>query len=497
MNSKRALFLLGISAIFVLSSCSGLKTAVCTTNCTVSGNASLTISLYDTPPTGTSVLNFTLPIAGISLTPSSSSGSPQPVTTVTSSVEVTRLQSDSAIIVDQASVPAADYTAINVTLGPTSTTNNLFINTSGSTIAYGTHSCVNGAICALPVGAIYTISVPLTLNLSANQNQWIGLDFNLNKAITSSSGITVDFSQTGVLAATTTTRTGIPSGSVDTLEDFTGVVTAYTAGSSITVKSAIRGVSLTALLSTNTEYDLAPSSYSLCQGAASACVTVGSTVSVDAVVSSGGTFTATEVDLLDATAVDEVEGIIYPTTTAGEFGMVLADDEVSASGNATLSAGTYGSGVLLTINATNYSVDTKTLSSQLSQPVVGFSSGSDLLGGQVVRAQISGISKDNNGNITATANNMLLRYSRLSGTLNSVAGSAFTVASLPGYIYALNTSLSSTPQVYTYLGLTAFDGISGLSDPTLQAGTTTVSIRALYLNSPATYPFQAAKVRVP
>lgn len=494
MNSKRALFLLGITAVFLLTSCSGQKN-VCTVNCGGGGNAQLTISLFDTPPTGTNVLSFTLPIAGITLTPSTSGGSPQPVTTALSSVEVTRLQSDSAVIADQASVPAADYTAISVALGPTSSTNNLFINTSGSTITYGTHSCVNGAICALPVGAVYTISIPLTLNLSANQNQWIGLDFNLNKAITSSSGISVDFSQTGVLTATTTTRTGIPSGSADTLEDFTGVVTAYTAGSSITVRSDIRGASLTASLTTNTEYDLAPVSYGQCQGTALACVTVGSTVSMDTVVSSGGTFTATEIDVLDAVAVDEVEGIIYPTQTAGEFGMVLAD-KVSASGNATLSAATstYGSSVLLTLNANNYSVDTKTLSSQFSGNI-GFTDSGDLLGGQVVRAQITGISTDINGNITASANNMLLRYSRLSGTLNSVAGNVFTVASLPGYIYALNTLLSSTPQVNTYPGLTAFDGITGLSDATLQ---TTVSMRALYLNpQKATYPFQAAKVRVP
>jgi len=495
MNSKRALFLLGITAVFLFTSCSGQKN-VCTVNCGGGGNAQLTISLFDTPPTGTNVLSFTLPIAGISLTPSA--GSPQPVTTALSSVEVTRLQSDSAVIADQASVPAADYTAISVALGPTSSTNNLFINTSGSTITYGTHSCVNGAICALPVGAVYTISIPLTLNLSANQNQWIGLDFNLNKAITSSSGISVDFSQTGVLTATTTTRTGVPSGSVDTLEDFTGVVTAYTAGSSITVRSDIRGASLTASLSTNTEYDLAPSSYSLCQSTASACVTVGSTVSMDTTVSSSGTFTATEVDVLDAVAADEVEGIIYPTQTAGEYGMVLAD-KVSASGNATLSAATatYGSSVLLTLNATNYSVDTKTLSSQLSAPA-GFSGSGDLLGGQVVRAQITGISTDNSGNITASANNLLLRYSRLSGTLNSVAGNVFTVASLPGYIYALNTSLSSTPQVNTYPGLTVFDGITGLTDSSIVPGTTSVSFRALYLNpQKATYPFQAAKVRVP
>jgi len=416
------------------------------------------------------------------------------VATVTSSVEVTRLQSDSAVIVDQGSVAAGQYSAIAVTLGPTSSTNNLFINTSGSTITYGTKSCLNGAVCDLPIGAVFTVTIPLSLNLSANQNQWIGLDFNLNKAITSSNGISVDFSQTGVLTATTTTRTGIPSGSVDTLEDFTGVVTAYTAGSSITVKSAIRGTSLTASLSTSTEYDMAPVNYSNCSGGtATGCVNVGSTVSMDTVVSSGGTFTATEIDVLDATAVDEVEGIIYPTSSQGVFGMILAD-KVSATGNATLSAGIYGSGVLLTLSATNYSVDTKTLSSQLLAPA-GFSGSGDLLGGQVVRAQITGISADNNGNITATANNMLLRYSRLSGTVNLVSGNSFSISGLPSYVYALNTSLSSTPQVYTYPTLTAFDGITGLSDSTFPGAS--VSIRALYLNYPkATYPFQAAKVRV-
>jgi len=102
---------------------------------------------------------------------------------------------------------------------------------------------------------------------------------------------------------------------------------------------------------------------------------------------------------------------------------------------------------LLTLNATNYSVDTKTLSTQLSQPVVGFSSGSDLLGGQVVRAQISGISTDNNGNITATANNMLPSlFSAFRARSTRLREAPFTVAALPGYINALNTSLSSTPR---------------------------------------------------
>jgi hypothetical protein len=493
MKSKWYLGLLATFSITLLTSCSGMHTP-CVTNCG-GGNASLTISIFDVPPIGADVLSFTLPIAGISLTPSS--GSPVSVPTSVSSVEVTRLQTDSTVIVDQASVAAASYTGINVTIGPTSSTNNLFVNTSGSTITSSAGSCLNGSICALPVGAIFTVSIPLSLNLTDGQNQWIGLDFNLNRAITSTNGISVDFSQTGVLTATTTTRIGIPAGGADTMEDFIGVVTSYTPNSSITVKSGTNGVSLTATLTSNTEYDLAPVNYSNCSGTAAACLAVGSTVSMDTVFSSAGNFTATEIDVLDAAAVDEVEGTILPTITPGTVQLVIAD-KVSASGNATLAASTttWGTIIFLTATTPNFSVDTKTLSSQLSNPV-GFAGSGDLLAGQVVRAQVTNVVSASGG-ITAIANNVLLRYSRLTGTVNNVTGNVFTIANLPNYVYVLNSTLStSAAQVLTYPGLTAFDGITSISDTTFQPPTV-VSIRTLYLNSPpAQYPFQAGKVRVP
>ncbi len=476
-------------AVAMLNSCSGKSNNGCLTNCG-GGNANLTISFQDTPPTGTNVLSFTLPIAGISLTPST--GSPAPVAVAISSVEVTRLQSDSIVIVDQASVPAAGYTAIAVTIGPTtSSTHNVFINTSGSTITSSAGSCLNGTVCDLPLGAIATITIPLSLNLSANQNQWIGLDFNLNKAITSTgNNISVDFTQAGVMTATTSTRTGIPSGSVDTLEDFVGVVSTVS-GTSITVQSGTSGASLTAAINSGTEIDIAPVNYSQCSGSAAACLKPGSTVSIDALVSSSGTFTATEIDVLDAVAVDEVEGIIYPTKTAGVFGMILADKSAVTSSALSASAVTYGSGILLTLGNGNYSVDTKTLSSQLAAPT-GFSGSGDLLAGQVVRAQVTGISTDISGNVTAIANDILLRYSRLSGKVNSISGNTFTftAGSLPSYVPAS----TGTPQTLTYPTLTAFDGITGLSDPAFQGAS--ASIRALYLNNSQT-PFQAAKVRVP
>jgi len=439
------------------------------------------------------LLSFTLPVAGISLTPAS--GSPVTVGTTASSFEVTHLQTESALLADAVSVPAGSYTALSVTLGPTSATSNVFINTSGSTIGWTTGSggsCLNGAVCFLPAGAIFTVSIPMTITLSGNQNQWVGLDLNLNNAVTTTGGLSVDFSQTGVLTAVTTTRTGIPSPAVDTIEDFVGAVTAYTSGSSITVKSGISGQTITAALTSSTEYD-SPSSpdnaYSNCT-AAPTCIAIGSTVSIDAQLNPSGTLTATEVDVLDVTAVDEVEGVIYPTATPNVYGLILAD-KISATGNAVLASTTttYGSGVFLNVTNANYFVDTKTLSIALPSPI-GFP-GTGLLAGQVVRAQVTNVLSTNAG-ITATAANLLLRWSRLTGTVNAAANPNFNFTP-PSYITTLDTGLGTSPLAYTYIGYTAFDGITDASGINVSS---TVSIRTLLLNN--TLPtFAVAKVRVP
>jgi len=63
----------------------------------------------------------------------------------------------------------------------------------------------------MPSGAATTIQVPISLTLVENQNQWVGLDFNLRNAITTTNGITVDFNQPNVMTATTTPRVGIPA----------------------------------------------------------------------------------------------------------------------------------------------------------------------------------------------------------------------------------------------------------------------------------------------
>lgn len=483
----KALFLLTLSAALLLASCSGLKNGGCSTGCNAR-NANLSISLFDLPPAGVSILSFTLPIAGISLTPSTGSAVTVPITPT--SYEMTRLQTDSTLVGLRLSVPAGTYTSINVTVTASS---GVYFNTSGAAIG----ACNNGAVCPMPSGAATTIQVPISLTLAENQNQWVGLDFNLANAITTTNGITVDFNQPKVLTATTTVRTGIPSGSVETIEDFIGVVTAASP-SSITVTSGITGNSMTAAVSSSTEFDLAPVAYSNCQGTATACLQNGSTVSLDAALSSSGTLTATEIDVLNAVAVDEVEGTIYPTGVTNQVGLIIADKvAITATTPLASSSTTYGTGIFLTVDSgTTYTVDTKTLSSQpgFAATVDALFSGSgSLLAGQTVRVQLSNIISGTNG-ISATAKNVLLRWSRLRGTVNSVAAPTFTLANIPDYINTLNPTLSLTPQVMTYPNATVFDGItdiSGLSATTSQLA----SIRALYLNGAP--PFQAAKVRVP
>ena len=491
MKSKCLLLPLAFAAVLALTSCSGSNHS-CTTNCT--SNATVNVTLFDIPPTGMTVLSYSLPIVGISLTPST--GSPVSIYSPTTIVptELTRLQTESALLAMGVQVAAGTYTAINVTLA---TSGGVFVNASSSVL---NSTCAVGAVCLLSGGAATTVSIPVKLTLNGGQTSWIGLDVNLNNAITTPTAATVavDFTQANTFTATTTPRVGTPSGAFDTIGDFIGTVTALS-NTSITVQNTISGQSLTATLSAATQFDAAPSTYSNCSSGAS-CIAKGSVVSMDAALTTSSTLTATEIDVLDAAATDEVEGVIYPTTTAGIIGMILAD-KISTGASSTLGAATttYGTGIFVGASPTiNFVIDTKNLTNNPGIPPIGFSGSGDLLAGQQIRAHVTGVATVTSSGIAtiqATATNVLLRWSRISGSINTASLNLFTMTGIPQYISRLNTTLSLTPLVTTYTNGTLFDGVTGTTDPNFAVGKP-VAIRALYLNNPA-QPFQAAKVRVP
>ena len=492
MNPRKYLVFAVLVAAVSLSSCSGVKNR-CVTNCVVNGDALLSVSISDTPPANTTVVSFTLPIVGISLT--SSSGSQVSVfsTGTAANFELTRLQSDSDVVVTNASVAAGTYTAVNVTVGAASGT---FINNSGAAVG----SCAAGTpfrVCAIPNGVTTTITFTFpagsALVLNNGAHQWLDLDFNYNNAIVTTSGIGIDMQQSGVLTASTTVPTGIPSGDFANVDDFTGRVTAVST-SSITLSSTVRG-SLTATINGSTQvFD--PQSPAQCSGGATlACIQVGSIISLQGVLTNTGVIVATSLDVIDSskTPVDEVEGTIYPSNCNGgsNFGMILSDSSITTGGSP-LASSSFGTGICLTISPTATSaVDFGILTGQPGLPATngGFSTVGDLLAGQTIRAKVTGAATGTNG-INATATALILRFSRLTGTVGTVSGPVFGINGLPTYI----TAFTVPPSVQTYTNATLFEGAANAGG--LASGGT-VSISALFYN-PIGGPvqaLQAAKVR--
>lgn len=487
MNSKRALLLLGISAIFALTSCSGLNN-VCTVNCGGGGggggNANVTLTLSDTPPAGALFLNFNLPISSISLTPSGGGADVNLLSTPTT-YETTHLQSDSTLI-GTTQVAAGTYTTLNV-----------FVSLSPSSVWYNGSSgallgCNAGQVCNLSGGAPGKLSVDLTkvfstsgLVLTADENLGINLDFNLNNAISTTSGITLDLTLPNVFTATALPRTNQDAGTLDTIQDFTGIVTAKTI-STLTVKSPSRGTQVFNLGS-GTTYTEGPSLPTQCSGGASlSCITVNSTVSVDADVTTTGTLTATVVDILDVTAVDEVEGTVYPTSTAGIYGLIVSDTAV-ASGNTTLTGLGPGFAIYVTMNSSPlFTIDLKNL------PISSSAGFSGLTMGQQVRFQVASVGTFS-GRTELIASTAILRFTRLTALVGSNAPTG-TVFSLDNAsINPFYGSFLTQPQVQTYSPQTIIDGVSGVSS--LTAGQS-VSISTLFLNpTQATPAFLATKVR--
>src|SRR6184192_556167 len=473
MNLRNVLTVTLLLAAFSLTSCSGAKTSGGGSG----GKASVSLSISDSAPANTAIMSFTLPVLGVTLTPSGG-GSAVSVVSSTANFELTRLQSDSALVAANVSVAAASYTAVNVTVSAPSA---VLFNGSGAAIG----SCANAAVCALQgKAATITFSFPTgaPLVLTANQHQWLGLDFNYNNAIVSATGsITVDVTQPNVLTALTTPLTGVSNGDFANIDDFTGQVTAISS-SSITLKSTVRGSLTDSITSTIPVND--PQSQCTGGGKPLSCIQMGSIVSLQGVLTNTGAVNGTELDIIDASTspVDEAEGTFYANPgCASGFGMILSDSSITSS-SPLVTAG-FGANICLTLgtNAT-FTIDDGILTNQ-GVPTGGFS---NLFAGQTVRAKISNAVSGSNV-INATASGFILRFSRLTATVSSVTTPTFTITGLPAYFAATPTT---TPSVQTYTNATLFEGV-------LSAGQT-ASLSALFLNPQTSQqPFQAAKVRVP
>jgi hypothetical protein len=458
---------------------------------------SLTVTLIagpDSDQAAFTVLAFSAQITGMTLNESSGSAIPLTLTPSPYPVDFNRLITDTAVLGTFNNIPSSTSFA-----SMTMAVSNIALTIANGPTAIG--SCAANTVCQFtpaPSNATITATLfpgGLTNGTSTNINMY--LRANEQVIVTSgATGIAVNFSSTNnnVVGSFFLPRTSSPITGVDLVQDFTGQVTAVSA-TSITVTSGT-GVSLGAAINAATTLDVPQST--LCPSATIlACVTKGTFVSLDASVASGGAITATEIDLLDnaTPAVDSVEGVVFNSNGAGSFNLVVTDKQV-VTGNATLTGAAIGDIFAVTLDTTTsvpFLVDTKNLTT--ASPAVNvslFAGSGDLLPGQTVRLHVkTGTASGSRGsnNQVFTANQVQLRFTRLSGGSGPSSTSILTLANT-NQIYALPTNA----QVQTYSGITQYDnGIMSNSDIGGLGSSNFVAMRALYLRG--TPNFFATMVR--
>jgi len=485
-----------------LLSCSGSsKPPICTSNCG-GGTATLSLTLTAaslTPPPKTNLLSFIVDITSIALTPSTGSAVNIPLNSTAFSVDLTKLQSDSAFLGRSATVPAGSYTSITVSLSNPVVT--FCTQASGATgCAAGSVATISGAAAA-PV--ISTAPFPLTL--AGNQQTGLAIDLDFGPALTinTSQVVTaVNLAALKVLTATSlpSTSSSLTAGQLDFVQDTTGIVTAVDAATqSVTVMTATRG-SLTAGAKSSTVFSPNCSNFNLSL-TFSSCVVQGHVASLDMVLNSDGTFTLLEYDPLATTTGDWIEGILTSTPTSSTQFQIVTNDLVLKTTTSLIGSGlplaSLVNATLVGSPQTPFVVDSK----GLIVPANAFGGGTDtsvLTPGQTVAAHVTAFTPHSSSTLAAASVDLLyLRFTRVTGTVASVAPpNVFTMQTFPPF-FALTTPI--TVQLSSGATSTNFDGVA--SSSSLTTGQT-VSITALYFGPPVgttstPTPFSAAKVRVP
>lgn len=509
MNRDKALFFLLVLAGFSFSSCSGSKTSNgCTSNC---GGATVSVTLVaDTLPANPSILSFKVSIISITLTPTS--GTAQTFTPASPIVvDLMRLQSDTAYLGTISNLPSGTYT-VQVSL---SSPELVFLNDTTSTIMANGVSCATQSTCSVTFA---TVGVPVIGSFSFTANpggqQGFGMDFNLKNAISLSSGtLTVDFAPAapnpGVLTAFTLPRANanLAANQLELIEDFTGVVSIN--ANNITITSPIRGAITGS--AANAFFDASPDGTICPTPATISCAVAGQIASVDAILNSDGTLSIKEFEPLLATQQDFVEGIVYVTPASStQFGIAVTDKVQLANGSL---IGGLNTGSLLTVNLAAgvkpFQVDSKGLAVQNS---FGASYGlfanqittSAIHPGQAVAIHvISPVTAAGPTTLaSATADTVILRWSRLRANVVSASSFAFNVNSLPSY-FRITPSTQEVVQAFL-TGALGGQGVTNLDGVVHNAAGLTVGqpvgLRVLYLQSPtntANPAFFAAKIRQP
>jgi hypothetical protein len=468
----------------LLSSCSGVKQVInCSGTTCVIQNGTVSFVLTATPPNPNSQLSiqaFTATITGITLTPSSGSDVSVPLNATTYIAEFNRVTSDSTIVAAGASVPADTYTQVKISFSAPTVT---FCTQPNA----GVPGCAASTLTSVS-GAAGSASASINLSLGANQQTGIAINVNLGNTLTLS---TQTITAVNLGAANVFTASALPpaagatdlaAGQLSHIDDVLGVVTSAS-GSTLTIHTTTRG-DITATANGSTQYDCLANNFS--------CVQLNGVAIVDTILNTDGTFTLTFYEPVDSGAADIVEGVVtgVPNSVTNQVPIVVTDT-VFASSNSILS-GQINLGDQVVVTYTPAAGNTFTIFSKgLGLPIQSFTSSNNvsaILPGQTISFPATTFIAQSGVTLgSAGAQDIALRYTRITGTITSVALPFFSGNNLPPFF-----GLTLIQEFGTTNGRLSLDGVSTLTGIT---NGSTYSTSALYLGTPSSPQFVAQTVR--
>ncbi len=416
-----------------------------------------TLAVTDQPPSGVTILSFTITVTGAVLQPNNVSVLNAPIT-----LEVTQLQTDTDLLANMDIAPGT-YTDLILTFSNPTVT---FLNQA---VPIGT--CAVGSICQMPeVTSPSTVDFntgALPLTVTSGTPVALLLDFSLNNLL--QPDMTLNLAAPGGFALTQfqNVTTGAILGESG---DVAGVVTSV--GTNQFTFTTLNGISLTAATTSSTQFFF-PSA--TCSANDFTCITTGELISSDLSLLGDGSFQAATVAFEDVSGKTGISGTIVSvnaTANPPTFGIVVRGSAPTPEGI------NIGDQATVTIQPTaTFVVDNDVLS--LASGFT-FASVADLVVGQEVLVRADTVAT---GPDTISTTQIVLRQSEWTANVGAinVGQGTFGLGSLPSlFTTALPTNITSlnvnTFSVTQFLNLTPA-GVGGL------AAQNPVSVKGLIFNT--------------
>jgi hypothetical protein len=412
------------------------------------GNSSVVLAMTDTPPSNVTILSAEVTLTGATLAPGNVS-----LFSGSTTVELTRLQTDVAYIATAANIPAGNYTSVTLAFANPSLT---IENDTASAIG----SCAVGSICTMAPTSTANLSstIPLTaFSLAANTAAGLLVDVNLQNLLTASLG--EDFSAGTSVTSFTPAGAGAPPVGA---EDVVGQAGNLNAASNTFTLSNVTGSYSLKVDSTTTFFQFS------CATPGFSCLQANQILSVDIGIQSDGSILARNIVLEDSDSSDtEVEGMVTSTNLGlQQFNIVVLT--ISASGTGLTIGGTTTVQYSTTL-PTPFDVDLVHVDNVAMNPSnypSTFAAPADLVAGQQVSIRRNSASTAS----LLKADRVELRSSRITATVQS-GGSSIFLIDLPslflghGGVTGITAQTSLTPPpIYFEIGKTINSGDIGQSD---------------------------------